>query len=242
MTALKGTLTQVLVDEFDFSGDTSDISVSVAMGEQDSTTLQAAAMLSEPLLPAMTIEQNGYFKGTGAGELEKELWDRLGVAGVYVAALFGTHIAACPAYVKDDTFGQTMQIQTPAAALMTLNGAWAKGQGGSRGLRVYTGTLSAIGEQTAYDFGAAGSAGGEAYLFVQGITGTATNAVILVESSATEGGVYATEATFTFSALGAYKQSMSGTVNRWLRLNVSDLGGADDLTVVLIVCVAGVTE
>lgn len=242
MTAIKGTKAQILVDEFDFSGDTAGIGVTVAMGEQDSTTLQDTAMISEPILPGMTIEQNGYFVGTGAGELEKELWDRLFASGNYVAALFGTDTAACPAYVKDDTFGASMQIQAPTAALITINGAWAKGQGGSRGLRVYTGTLSATGTQTAYDFGSAGTAGGEAYLFIQTITDTATNAVILVESSATEGGAYATEATFTFSAVGASKQTMSGTVNRWLRLNASDLGGATDFTVVLIVCVDGVTQ
>lgn len=242
MTAIKGTLAKILVDEFDFSGDTSGIDVQMTMGEQDTTTLGATAMTSAAILPSMTINQNGYVAGVGAGELEKELWDRLGVAGVYVAALFGTDVAACPAYVKDNTFGANMQIQAPAAGLMTLNGSWAVGQGGSRGLRIYTGTLSSTGNQTAYDFGSAGSAGGEAYLFVHTITGTATSASVKVQSSATEGGTYADEATLTFSAVGGYAAAMSGTVNRWLRLNCASLGGATSFLVTVVACVDGVSQ
>lgn len=243
MTALKGTQAKLLVDEFDFSNDTSSIDVNATMGAQDTPHLQSTAMTSVAILPSLKIEQNGYVRDAGnAGDLEQELSSRLGVAGSYVAALLGTDTAACAAWVLDGTFGQSMQFSAPVAGLLTLNGAWGMGSGAHRGLRVYEGALSATGAQTAYDFGAAGSAGGHAFLFVQSITGSATDAVILVESSATEGGTYATEATFTFSAVGGSKQSMSGTVNRWLRLNVDDLGGADAFTVVLVVCVAGVTE
>lgn len=243
MSALKGTKAKLLVDEFDFSGDTAGFGVNITTGEGDSTTLQATAMTSEPLLPSMAIEHNGYISGVGdAGDLEEELWSRLGVGGVYVAALLGTDDAACPAYVKDNTFGANLQIQAPTAALMTINGSWGLGQGGSRGLRIYEGTLSATGNGTAYDLGSAGSNGGEAYLFVRAITGSASSASVKVQSSATEGGTYADEATFTFSAVGGFKVAMSGTVNRWLRINTASLGGATNFTVTLIACVKGVTE
>lgn len=243
MSAKKGTLAQVLVDEFDFSGDTAQVTVTVAMTEQECTGLQAEAMAYEPILPSMRIEQNGYIRGAGsAGDFEDELWERFGVAGVIVAALIGTDVDACPAYVLADTFKQTMNIQHPATGLITLNGAWGIGEGGHRGIRVFYGTLDATGAEAAVDLGAAGSAGGRCFLFVQAITGTATDAIIDVESSATEGGTYAEEAEFTFSAVGAYMELMTGTVNRWVRLNVEDLGDADDFTVVLVVCVDGVTQ
>lgn len=243
MTAKKGTLAKLLVDEFDFSSETSGITATVAMSEQECTTLQATASLYAPILPSLKIEQNGYLRAAGsAGDMEQELEARLGVAGVYVAALFGTDAAACPAYVLDNTFNQTMNIQAPATGLITLNGAWGMGAGGSRGIRVFEGVLDATGAQAAVDLGAAGSAGGACYLFVQGIEGTATDAIIDVESASTEGGSYSEEAEFTFDDVGGYKALMTGTVNRWVRLNVEDLGGADELTVVLIVCVDGVTQ
>jgi hypothetical protein len=133
-------------------------------------------------------------------------------------------------------------MQAPAKSLMTLNGAWAKGRGGSRGIRVFSGSISGTGNATSVDLGSAGSNGGKAYLFVQSITGSATNASFKVQSSTTEGGAYADEGTFTVSAVGGYEVTMSGTVNRWVRLNTSSMGGATGFTVVLVVCVSGVTQ
>lgn len=243
MTAIKGTLARLLVDKFDFSTDTAGLTMTAGNTEGDSTTLQATAMTAEPILPNMKIEHNGYITGvSSAGTLENELNSRLGVAGSYIATLFGTDVAACPAYVLDGTFGANMKMAAPAAGLMTLDGAWGEGRGGHRGYRVFSGVISATGSQTPIDIGAAGSNGGEAYLFVQAITGSATNAVIKIQSATTSGGTYADEATFTFSAAGGFKQLMTGTVNEFLKLNCTSLGGATDFTVVLIACVKGVTE
>lgn len=242
MTAIKGTKARLLVDEFNFSGQTSGFEVQTGVSEADSTNLESDALEFEPLLPMMILSQNGYLYGSNAGSFEDELWDRLGVEGVIAAVLFGIDDPDCPAYVLEDTYGAEMSIQAPTSGLITIAGAWGKSSGGHRGIRIFTGTLDATGAQTAYDLGAAGSEGGEAYLFVQGITGSASGAEVLVESSETEGGTYATEATFTFSAVGSIREDLSGTVNRWVRLNLDDLGGADDITFVLIVCVDGVTQ
>jgi len=133
----------------------------------------------------------------------------------------------------------------PVDGALAVNGGWNGGSGIKRGLRVWSGTFSATGAQStpAYiDIGAAGTAGGFAYLHIQAITGAATDAVILVESdTATNFASAATEATFTFSAVGAQEQAMAGTVNRYIRLNCTDLGGATNFTVVAIACVSGVT-
>jgi hypothetical protein len=79
-------------------------------------------------------------------------------------------------------------------------------------------------------------------LFVTTITGSATNADIDVESSATQAGVYASEGTLTFSAVGAYAIDLTGTVNRWVRINTTDLGGATSFAVIVAVAVDGVTQ
>lgn len=239
--AIKGTYAQLLVDEFDFSGDTAGFDVAVSMSEEECTTLGAQAAEYVPILPNLQISHNGYLTGvSNPGTIEAELSTRLGVSGSYVAALLGTHETACPAYVQN-TFGAQMNIQAPARSLITLNGSWGVGHGGARGIRIFSGTISATGAQTAVDLGSAGSAGGIAFLFVRSITGSASNAAIAVQSSTTQAGTYSDEGTFTFSAVGAYAVNMSGTVNRWLRLNATSLGGATNLTVVGIACVKGVT-
>lgn len=243
MSAIKGVNAQILVDEFDFSGDTSGITMTAALTEEECTALGATASEYEPILPSMKIEQNGYIHGVNnAGDLEEELSALLGVAGSYVAALFGTDVLGCPAYVLDGTFGASMQFGAPAKSLMTLNGAWGMGRGGDRGLRIFEGLIDGTGDEAAVDLASGASAGGTAYLFVQSITGSASGATIKVQSAGTEGGGYADEGTFTFSAVGAYKIDLSGTINRWLRISTTGLGGATDFTVVAIVCVNGVTQ
>jgi hypothetical protein len=238
MTAVKGTLSQLLVDEFDFSGDTAAITVTINMAEEDSTTLGATASVYEPILPSMKIEHNGYIGGDN--DIEQELYDLLGGSS-YVAALFGTDAVGCPAYVHS-TFGAQMQLQFPAKGLITLNGAWAMGSGGYRGYRIYSGTISGTGLSAAIDLGSAGSAGGDGFLFIQTITGSASSATIKIQSASTEGGSYADEGTFTFSAVGVQVLAMTGTVNRWLKLSTTSMGGATSFAVTAIGCVDGVTQ
>jgi hypothetical protein len=63
-----------------------------------------------------------------------------------------------------------------------------------------------------------------------------------VQSSTTSGGTYTTVGTFTISAAGSYEVDFAGAVNRWVRLNVTSLGGSTGLDMVAVVCVRGVTE
>lgn len=242
MTARKGTDAMLLVDEYNFSGQTSSFEVTTGISEADATDLESDAMEYEAILPSMKISQSGYLNGSAADSFEAELNARLGTGVAYIGCLIGKADANCPAYIIDGTFASSLTIQSPAAGLITLNGDWGLARGGSRGIRIFTGELTATGAQTAVDLGSAGSDGGECYLFVQAIDGTATNADIDVESATLEAGAYSSEGTFTFSAVGSYKMTMSGTVNRWVRVNLTDLGGATGITFVMIVCTNGVTQ
>jgi len=240
--ATKGTNAKLLIDEFNFSCDTNSLSVSGTVPALDSTALCATANTFTPGTPSGTITHGGYYSGKGAGYIEQELKARLGtLTPVYVAALLGTDTPACPVYICAGTWGSQLTIDTPIDGLIALSAEWPATDGLVRGLRVQDGTLSATGAGTAYDFGAAGTVGGAAYLLVSAIVGTATNATVDVESSATEGGVYASEGTFTLSAVGVQVLVLSGTVNRWIRLNVTSLGGATSITAIAIVAVDGVT-
>lgn len=239
--ATKGTYTSILIDEFDFSGDNNSVEVNVSSDQFDITAFQDTGNVFLTGVSQGTITQNGYFGGGAADGFEAEMYARLGsTTGVTVAVLLGTQTTGCPAYVLPGTSGNNMQIQSPVNGIITLNGGWNSGTGMKRGFRLYGGTVSATGAQTAIDFGAAGSAGGFAYVFVQAITGTATNATIDIESSS-DNTTFASEGTATFSAVGAQTVTMSGTVNRYIRINTTSLGGATNFTVVAVACVSGVS-
>jgi hypothetical protein len=240
MAATKGTFTRILVDEYDFSGVSNSVEVAVSSEGLDVTAFQDLANVYIPGVQMGMITQAGYFTGASANGFESEFYDRLGSAtGVTVSVLFGTNVVGCPAYVVPGTNGRAMTISAPVNGVITLNGSWGEGTGIKRGRRLFGGTISATGAQTAIDFGAAGSAGGFAYLHVQAITGSASSATITVQSSS-DNSTFANEGTFTFSSVGVQAITMASTVNRYIRLNCTSLGGATNFTVVGIACVTGV--
>jgi len=237
----QGTDAVILVDEYNFSAYTSQLQVDLTVGEAEGTTLASTAQEWEPLLPTMKITQNGYFQGVAADGFERELFDRMGTTGVVVSAIFGVSGSKAPAYVIPDAFNAQMDFQMPAAGLMTLNGIWGNTNHPKRGVVVYRGTLSATGATTAVNLGAAGSNGGLFVVHVTAVSGSASGADIALESATTQAGTYAAEGTVTFSAVGGYTAALTGTVNRWLRINATDLGGATSFTVTAIAIVDGVT-
>lgn len=244
--ATKSTYTRLLVNEFDFSTVSNQLDVSFTLDKQDVTTFQASGKQFLVMGSEGTITQSGYLTGSAAGYFEAEIATAIANAeSLTVAALFGTDTAACPAYVAPNCNADGLTIQAPADGVITVGGQWGSGTGIVRGLRVWSGTFSATGAQTTPDYidlGAAGSAGGLAWLFVQAIDGTATNAdVVLQSDDNTDFSSAATEATFTFSAVGVQSATLSGAVDRYLRLNCTDLGGATSFVVVCIAAVDGVT-
>lgn len=245
MAAIHGRYTKLWVDEFDLSSQNNSLDMSIAVDALDGTAFQDTGAVTYAGIPTGKIAQKGYFTGKANGMNEDVLYDRLGVATATVAALFGTATTGCPAYVSRTTGAEKMMIATTPNALMMIDGDWVNGGGIIRGLRVWEGTFSATGAQTSpgyIDVGAVGSAGGAAYLFVQTITGSATNATITVESDDnTSFTSAATEGTFTFSAVGVQTMALSGTVDRYIRLNCTSKGGATSFVVGAIVCVSGVT-
>lgn len=237
MAPTRGTTAKLLIDEFDFSGETNGIKINISRAVLDPTNLESTAMEKIAGLADGSIEHNGFHTGAGAGEIEPELRARFGVAGTaYVGVTMGS--AGDPAFVLPTTWLSQLKTDVPTADLITLSGTWPAAANLRPGLMVYRGTPSSTGALTSIDFTNAGSAGGVAYLFIQDVTGTATNAQVKVQSATTEGGSYSDEGTFEFDGVGVQVLALSGTVNRWVRANVVDLGGATDFT---IVCIAGLS-
>ena len=244
--ATKAKYTRLLVDAFDFSTVSNSLEVAFTAEKVDVTTFQASGKEFLIMGAEGAITQQGYLTGAGAGYFEQEIYESIAnTEALTVAAMFGTDTAACPAYVAPGVNTEGLTIEAPVAGVITVAGNWGSGSGILRGLRVWTGTFSATGAQTVpgyIDLGAQGTAGGKAWLFVQVIDGSATSATITLESDDnTSFTSAATEGTFTFSAVGVQTMTLSGTVDRYVRLNCTDLGGATSFVVVAIAAVSGVT-
>lgn len=236
--------TRVLMGGYRLSSQTNSITISTTAATQDVTAFEDTGKQYIVLPPESSIEINGYLTANAddTGTWEKMATDALTTADT-IARVFSesSTFTGQPADVLPGATTTNLQLNFPVAGVMTISGTFNSSTGLRHGICVYSGTVSATGETTPVDIGAAGSAGGVAYLFVTTETGTGTSAEIDIESATTSGGTYASEGTFTFSGIGVVAVALSGTVNRHLRINVTDLGGATSWFVTCIACVSGVT-
>lgn len=230
---------------YDFSGVSNSLETSLAIDSLEDTGFQSDRTFVAGDSKG-DIKQAGYFHDSGAGSFEETLAEAMdGGDLLYVAALYGTNAVApnaAVAYVAPQTNGSSIKLSAKVGNLITLDGGWGSGTGIVRGKLAGSGTIAATGALDYIDLGAMGSDGGTAYLFVTTITGTATNATITVQSDDnTSFTSPATEGTFTFSDEGVYVVTMTGDVDRYIRLNCTSKGGATSFAVFGIVAVNGVT-
>jgi len=245
MAPMKGTSASVIVDEFIWGGSTSSAEVQFTINEHDVTNLDSTGMEYIPGLTTMRVVQNGYWVGPDTDGVADELHDRLGVSGAQVAFVPIKATTNTPVYVIPSAFNASLPIDASADAVITMNGEWAATNAGQRGKLIsYNTTISGTGNGTSIDLGSAGSAGGYFYLHVHSIdgdaSGTSTSSAIKVQSSSDDS-TFADEGTVTFSATGGHSATMSGTVNRYLRISTSDMGGATSIVVTAYVVVTNVT-
>mgnify|MGYP000848942526 CR=1 FL=1 len=239
---VKALNTRVLVDQWDFSGDTAGGSLALQTSPLEAPALQQTGLQYLPGPTNGTLELNGYWNTNGAGTLEYELQSRLGSeAGCIVSTCLDTTAVGNPAYTQLSTWAQQLKVDAPTDSILMLNSTWTDVT--ARGYVIAHQTFSATGNGSIIDFVTAGTNGGWAVLHVRAISGTATNASFLVQHSTTAGFASpATLATFAnFSAIGAQAVTFSGAVRQYLRLNCAGLGGATSIAVTAIVGVSGVT-
>ena len=248
--ATKGRWSRLWLDDMDMSTRTASAEVSMSIGTEEVTAFQATAKEFITTDPESSIKITGYVSSLAAdtGGWEQELNDRFAALNTAQVGLMlsdsASGDAGMPVYVLPLTSADQMKITAPATGVLGIDGNFMAGDTGlKRGICLWYGAITGTGNKTAYDIGAAGSTGGAIYVWVFSITGTATNASIKVQSSTTEGGTYADEGTVTFSATGkATSAAMTGTVNRWLRVNVASMGGATGFTIAVVATVNGVTQ
>ena len=248
--ATKGRWSRLWLDDMDMSTRTASAEVSMSIGTEEVTAFQATAKEFITTDPESSIKITGYVSSLAAdtGGWEQELNDRFAALNTAQVGLMlsdsASGDAGMPVYVLPLTSADQMKITAPATGVLGIDGNFMAGDTGlKRGVCLWYGAITGTGNKTSYDIGAAGSTGGAIYVWVFSITGTATNASVKVQSSATEGGTYADEGTVTFSAVGAATSAaMTGTVNRWLRVNVAGMGGATGFSIAVVATVNGVTQ
>lgn len=142
------------------------------------------------------------------------------------------------------SFPTNYQVDTPIDNLIAIQGTWVNTSSVCNGVVLANESIySSTGAKTGADFGALTTTGGKAILIISAITGTATNAQIKLQSDDNDSYSSATdEGTFTFSAVGVYELTLSGTVDRYIRPNVVTLGGATNFTATILVGLNGVTQ
>jgi len=250
MAGTKGRWSRLWVDDLDMSTKTASAEISMSIGTEEVTTFQATAKEFITTDPESSIKITGYVSSLAAdtGGWEQEMYDRFAALNVSQVGLMladsATGDGGMPTYVLPLTSADQMKISAPATGVLGIDGSFMAGDIGlRRGVCLWYGAITATGNKTAYDIGAAGAAGGDIYVWVFSITGTATNASIKVQSAATAGGTYADEGTVTFSAVGkATSAAMTGAVSQWLRVNVASMGGATGFTIAVVATVDGVTQ
>ena len=249
MAGTKSRYTRLLVGTdgagaaWDFSSESNKLGVKLSGEKLDDTTFQSSGKTAVAGDPEGSITQSGYWTSPAAGTFDGEMVDAIKNAeSLYVAALFGDNVAACPAYVAEKTTAENVAIEGAIGGLITVNGDWGAGTGIVRALRLASGNVAATGALTYIDLGAAGLSTGRAWLFVTNITGTATNATFTVQCDDNTGfSSPTTKGTFTLSAGGVYVLSITGGVDRYVRLNCTSKGGATSFDLTALIAVTGIT-
>ena len=238
---VRGWRGRLLLDQYDFSLDTFSATFSATADALESSNWQSSARQYQPDAAKSELTVTGYYTGAAAGTIYTEIRSRLGTESpAWVAWLLNTAALGNPAYVLRSSWGNNVTIDTPVDEMLKFDATF---QGaGAGGLTLLDGTITATGNGSVIDFTTAGSAGGMAYLVVRSITGTATNASVSVQSSATSGMASpTTHGALTFSAVGVQELVITGAIGRYCRVVINSLGGATAFAASLVLCVNDVT-
>jgi hypothetical protein len=244
-TLSKAIHTRILVDGYRISSETNKAVVKLDADKVEVTCFEDTAASFIVNDPKPSIEVGGYItESTNPDTFEAITHGALTVPTTITVIKSSTAtITGGVSYTIPSALAITLSHDLQVAGIKSMQSTWGGAVAIKRGRCIYAGAaIAATGDKPAIDLGAQGTTGGFAYLHVTGITGSASSAAIKVQSAATEGGSYADEGTFTFSAIGCYAVTLTGTVDRWVRISTTSMGGATNFTVHCVVAVNGVTQ
>lgn len=244
--AVRGNKAKFFISEIPLSLSVSQINGQNSVNVIAYNVLQTDGTLKIPSINMQNIAINGYMQSSSADDIRGRAQAALSDTDESITILLGTDQTPTVGQSFSSSFASEFSIETPIDNLLTINAKFENVTDGIYGYCLANEeTVSATGiTDTAYvDFGAQGTTGGDVILIVSDITGTATDATVTIESDDNTGFTSAaTEATLQFSAVGVITGSLSGTVDRYIRINVTDLGGATDFAITVIVGINGITQ
>lgn len=239
---VKGKSGRLLLDEFDFSTDTMSASMEFAVEPVAADGWQSIGTQFQPGVASGKLTISGYYTGGDAGDMYGELRERSGSeVAAWAAWLVDTRSVGQAADLLRAAWGSSLSIEAPIKELLTINGS-VEGDPYC-GVVLLDGTVDALGNGTVVDLSTAGIAGGTAFLLVRDVLGTAIDATVSIECDTVVGMTTPTDkGSILFSDVGVFELALTGTVERYVRITIDGLGGADEFTATLILCVDGVTQ
>lgn len=240
--AVKGVKAKTFINHIPLSGYTTLFSVQNTVNPIAYNVLQNTSTLKLAGLSNQTFNLNGLWKDYDVDSMEYLTQENLQTETAIVAYMVET--VPPVGGIIDGGFPSSYTVNTPLDNLLAIQGVWEKTNSLCQGYYLLNElSLSATGAQAGVDFLALTTTGGKAYLIISAIVGTATNAQVKIQSDDNSGFTSAAdEGTFTFSDVGVFEVTLTGTVDQYLRANVVTLGGSTSFVATLLVGLNGVTQ
>lgn len=238
----RGVDTKVFINGVALYGKTTSMQLQSTVGVIGYNVLKNNGNLKIPSIPMFTFNINGIWSNYDSVSFENLHQSNLQTETAKVTWLIESTppVGGC----LDGSFPSNYTVDTPLDNLIAIQGTWVNTDSICAGYIVANEqSYSSTGAKTGIDFGSLTTTGGKAILIISSITGTATNAQIKLQSDDNDSFSSASdEGTFTFSAVGVYELTLSGTVDRYIRPNVVTLGGATSFVATILVGLNGVTQ
>lgn len=238
---IRGTEARLFLDAVDLSCVTANLSVEVAVGELEAVTLCSTAMEYVPgQQNSGTIGVSGYFVKAE----EEALYNAVNATNKNVAAIFDYTNLPAAAYCLQSATNYNLVHKAPADNLITMDGGFKSKLPMKRGLLgYYKTTISAVGTSAAVQIpDTLTTHSGKFFVFLHAIGGTASTPILFnIQSSANGTTGWASEASFSFSAIGSGVKDFSTPAGSWFSISTTSMGGATSYTVSVIFVVDTLT-
>lgn len=234
-----------LLDEYDLSGDSFSATLRFANETIDASHFQECATLSAPSPGENGFELQGYYTGPAAGQLEHELSTRLlSGAPATVTVIPDNRALGNPAYVRSTQWLNQLTLAAPVKQLITLTGGFMSGEV-LRGLLVADHERTATGRIGAAARPAGTPLSGTLWVHVTELDGPGPGPLtVQAESYSTVGLLTPTShGVLSVSALGVGMAAVTGvgSLQNFVGVNVTSLGGFVSVRLSAVICLEGVT-
>lgn len=227
MPTVQASVARIYVDEFELTQQSSGAQLNVETQTFTYNIMGESAVHQEITAPQFNIQHSGYYTGRGAandlGYFEDTIRQRLGTTNPVIVSLFLGDVI----YTLENTWNQEFNVDSPVDGLITIEARWSSAKGNRRSLHLARQAFTDLATSTPVNLGGAAVANG----FVAHVSGFpdltagAESVTVNVQTSATQGGAYATLWTYQFKKPGAIVVVGANNVNPWARVQVDFTAG-----------------